>query len=87
MRTIERTAEFKKDFKKQGNFLDNSFIEVLYKLINDEPLPVKYKDHSLNGNWKNYRECHIKPDLLLIYKKIDLDTLILVRLNSHSELF
>jgi len=61
--------------------------EILYKLINDEILPIKYKDHSLTGNWKNYRECHIKPDLLLIYRKIDLDILSLVRIGSHSELF
>jgi mRNA interferase YafQ len=86
MRKIERTNEFKRDFKKHGN-LDSSLIEVLYKLMNDEPLPAKYKDHNLTGNWNSYRECHIKPDLLLIYKNTDLNVLSLVRLGSHSELF
>lgn len=61
-------------------------IEVLYLLLNDKPLPQQYKDHELIGNWKGFRECHIKPDLLLIYRKND-DLLQLVRLGSHSELF
>jgi mRNA interferase YafQ len=59
----------------------------LYKLISNEDLPGKYRDHSLSGDWSGYRECHVKPDLLLIYSKPDEDTLLLVRLGSHSELF
>ena len=86
MRKIDYSSNFKRDFKKHGN-LDSALIEVLYKLINDEDLPLKYKDHNLTGNWGGYRECHIKPDLLLIYKKIDENLLQLVRLASHSELF
>jgi mRNA interferase YafQ len=86
MRTIERSTAFKRDFKKHGD-LDTSLIDVLYKLINDEALPEKYQDHSLSGDWSGYRECHIKPDLLLIYKKSDLNVLRLARLGSHSELF
>ncbi|ENY1010430.1 type II toxin-antitoxin system YafQ family toxin [Pseudomonas aeruginosa] len=45
------------------------------------------RDHDLSGDWAGYRECHIKPDLLLIYRKSDADTLRLARLGSHSELF
>ena len=45
------------------------------------------RDHALSGDWAGYRECHIKPDLLLIYRKPDADTLRLARLGSHSELF
>ena len=86
MRTIERSTAFKRDFKKHGD-LDTSLIDVLYKLINDEALPEKYQDHSLSGDWSGYRECHIKPDLLLIYKKSDLNVLRLARLGYHSELF
>jgi mRNA interferase YafQ len=86
MRTIERSALFKRDFKKRGS-IDTAFIEVLYKLINDEDLPEKYRDHSLMGDWSGYRECHIKPDLLLIYKKGDDHILRLARLGSHSDLF
>jgi len=43
--------------------------EVIVKLANDEPLPEKYRDHALSGNWKGHRECHISPDWLLVYKK------------------
>lgn len=86
MRTIERSSAFKRDFKKNGE-IDERLIEVLYKLITDEPLNEKYRDHNLAGNWQSYRECHIRPDLLLIYKKTDDNTLRLARLGSHSELF
>lgn len=85
MRKLERTNAFKRDFKKHGD-LDTALIEVLYLLLNDEPLPQKYKDHDLVCNYKDFRECHVKPDLLLIYKKTD-DYLQLARLGSHSELF
>ncbi len=62
------------------------FFKVLDLLSRDEPLPQKNRDHSLTNDWKNYRECHIKPDWLLIYKKYD-DILLLARMGSHSELF
>lgn len=86
MRTIDRSTAFKRDFKKHGE-LEAVLIEVLYKLLNDEALPEKYRDHSLTGDWLGYRECHVKPDLLLIYKQSDENTLRLARLGSHSELF
>ena len=85
MRLIERTNAFKRDFKKHGE-LESALIEVLYKLAQDEPLPDKYKDHALTGNWKDHRDCHIHPDLVLIYRLPDESTLQLVRLGSHSEL-
>lgn len=85
MRSLERTNTFKRDFKKHGD-LDTVLIEILYLLLNDKPLPQQYKDHELIGNWKGFRECHIKPDLLLIYRKYN-DYLQLVRLGSHSDLF
>lgn len=56
-------------------------------LAADKPLPEKHRDHALSGNWKDHRECHLKPDLLLIYKLPDTGTLRFVRLGSHSELF
>jgi len=61
--------------------------DVLACLIADKVLPERNCDHVLNGNWAMYRECHIKPDLLLIYRKPDKHTLQLARLGSHSELF
>jgi len=84
MRNLERTNAFKRDFRKHGE-LDTALIEILWKLINDEALPEKYRDHALTGNWLDFRECHIHPDLLLIYRKTD-EVLQLVRLGSHSEL-
>ncbi|QNT79194.1 type II toxin-antitoxin system YafQ family toxin [Entomobacter blattae] len=92
MRTIEYSTRFKKDYKREskGQYrktLDADLEAVLSLLLSDTPLPTKYKDHILIGNWGNYRECHIKPDLLLIYQLPDENTLSLARLGSHSELF
>lgn len=86
MRIIERSSAFKRDFKKHGE-IDVGLIEVLYKLLNDEVLPEKYRDHGLTGDWVGYRECHVKPDLLLIYKRTAENELRLARFGSHSELF
>ena len=87
---IKFTNQFKKDIKlakKQGKNLDKLY-SVVETLANGEALEQKYKDHSLTGNYKNCRECHIDPDWLLIYEIIN-DVLILVlnRTGSHSELF
>ena len=60
---------------------------ILTALINENPLELRYRDHDLSGQWSGYRECHVKPNLLLIYRKLDTDTLRLARLGSHSELF
>lgn len=90
MLKVEYHSKFKKDFQrvlKRG--LDPEKLhEVIMILSNERPLPDKYKDHSLEGNYKGYRECHIQPDWLLIYK-IDKDRLVLVaaRTGTHSDLF
>lgn len=91
MRQIERTNQFKRDYKREAkgqyqSILDEELVIVLKMLIADQILDVKYRDHALTGNWKNYRDCHIKPDLVLIYQKPDTQTLRLVRLGSHAEL-
>jgi mRNA interferase YafQ len=59
---------------------------VLGSLIHDQVLAARYRDHALSGEWSGYRDCHVKPDLVLIYEKLDDDTLRLVRIGSHSEL-
>jgi mRNA interferase YafQ len=61
--------------------------EVIPALAADQALPAAYRDHPLRGEWKGYRDCHLKPDLVLIYRKPDPLTLDLARLGSHSELF
>ncbi len=93
MRTIERSAAFKKDYKRlkasprHRQDLDKLVSTLLTLLATDEILPESDRDHALIGQWPGYRECHIKPDLLLIYRKPDADTLRLARLGSHSDLF
>jgi len=92
MRTIERSTKFKKDFKRElkGRYretLESELKSILVVLMKDETLDARYRDHDLSGNWAGYRECHIKPDFLLIYRKLDGDILRLARLGSHSELF
>ena len=92
MRRIERTTAFQRDFKreKKGQHrrdLDSLVSWVVSLLLEDAPLPEKNRDHGLGGDWQDHRECHLKPDLLLIYRKPDAEVLQLVRLGSHSELF
>lgn len=86
------SKKFKQDYKRLIHSVNsdtvNELLTVIEVLANGQTLPEKYKDHLLKGNWKDYRECHIKPDLLLIYKlENDELTLTLVRTGSHSELF
>jgi len=92
MRRIERSSAFKRDYKreargKHGATLDEILGPVLTALATDWPLAARYREHGLSSDWVGYRECHIKPDLLLIYRKSDTYTLRLARLGSHSELF
>lgn len=93
MRTIERSNVFKKDYKRvkamprYSKKVDSLLSGVVSLLREDKALPDNNFDHSLSGNWNGYRECHLKLDLLLIYKKPDSHTLRLARLGSHSELF
>ncbi|MWV61545.1 type II toxin-antitoxin system mRNA interferase toxin, RelE/StbE family [Helicobacter saguini] len=86
--TIERAAKFKKQMKKLSVDKKYEVLAVLNKLANGEILDEKYKDHKLSGEYQQCRECHVRPDLLLIYQKKD-DVLILlcVAVGSHSDLF
>jgi len=54
---------------------------VLHTLVSDTPLAERYRDHPLSGEWSGFRDCHVKPDLVLIYEKPDAETLRLVRLG------
>lgn len=92
MRTIDRSSAFKRDYKREarGRYrttLDDALKPVLLALATDQPLDARSRDHDLSGDWAGYRECHIKPDLLLIYRKSNSDILRLARLGSHSKLF
>ena len=79
---------FDRDYKRElKSGLDKDLLlGVINQLQRQEPLELKHKDHKLRGNFKECRECHIKPNLLLIYR-IKKDNLHLIRLGSHSQLF
>lgn len=81
-------AKFRRDVKlAQRRGKDMSKLrQVILLLIDGNPLPPRYKDHPLSGDWEHHRDCHIEPDWLLLYK-IDGDDLYLVRTGSHSDLF
>jgi mRNA interferase YafQ len=91
MRTINRTNRFKKDYKREAKgqhraILDELLLAAASLLAANARLPESMRDHALAGEWKDHRDCHLKPDLVLIYRLPDADTLELVRLGSHSEL-
>ena len=91
MRRIERTAQFRRDYKREHRgrnraTLDTVLIEVLKTLADDRQLGERHRDHALTGEWQDHRDCHIRPDLIFIYRKSGEDVLQLVRLGSHSEL-
>ena len=85
---LARTKKFKRSFKKLRlkDSDDAIYIDVVSKLLNGIPLDKKYKDHFLKGNPEQYKECHLKPDLLLIYR-VYRDEVQLIDIGSHSELF
>ena len=87
---ISFTKDYKRDLKRLANqpeiLLSAEMIDVMHHVLNGKNLPEKYKDHALSGNWKGFRDCHIKNDLVLIYH-VNNEELTLVRLNTHSEVF
>jgi mRNA interferase YafQ len=93
VRSFEYSTKFKKDLKKaQSQTAPKRDIEGLKSVMNslaeDKPLPAEKKDHPLVGSFKGFRECHVQPDFLLVYKKSDKDDSIrFERVGSHSELF
>lgn len=88
MYEVFRTSKFKKDYKKLTNTDKNALKDIIIKLATENKLEPKYKDHKLIGNFNGCRECHIKPNLLLIYKINDcILELALVRTGTHAELF
>jgi mRNA interferase YafQ len=92
MRKIEHTGAFRRDFKREKKGQHRHVVDFLISgivslLSEDKLLPERNRDHALTGEWRDHRECHIKPDLLLIYRKPNDSVLQLVRLGSHGELF
>jgi mRNA interferase YafQ len=94
MREIEWSKAFERDYKRElktyGDTLNELIADVILLLMGDEPLPAKQKDHNLIGQWRGCRECHVRPDLLLIYEKYDTEeesVLFIFRLGSHPKLY
>lgn len=87
---IAWTASFKKDYRRavKRHMSVELLDDIVRKLSRNETLPEKHRDHALTGQWKGFRECHIQPDWLLIYR-IDNGVLVLTlsRTGSHGELF
>lgn len=90
-RAIDLGSRYVRDYRRERKGrnperLDAALSEVVEMLASDQPLPARYRDHALGGEWRGCRDLHVKPDLVLIYRLPDPDTLQLIRLGSHSEL-
>ena len=91
MRNVKYTKRFRRDYRREqsgihSKKLDALLMDVVNLLADDAPLPPRNSDHPLSGDWTDHRDCHLRPDLVLIYRRPDAVTLELVRLGSHSEL-
>ena len=88
VRTVRRTAQFKRDYKlvKRRGMDTEKLRLAMLKLANDEPLETRYRDHLLLGSYGGRRECHIEPDWLLIYK-LEPGAIVFERTGTHSDLF
>ena len=82
------TTRFEKDYVRQhkrGKEL-SKLKEIMARIVREGALPSKNRDHLLAGNWSKYRECHVEPDWLLIYR-IDGESVVFERTGTHADLF
>ena len=92
MRAIDRATAFRRDYRRlradpRHHDVEGLFLDIVTTLASDQPLPAKHHDHPLSGRWAGYRDCHLKSDLVLIYRKRGTDLMELVRIGTHSALF
>ena len=94
MRQVFPSSKFRRDMKREQGGIHRKLLvkggeleRVMLALANDESLPLSYRDHALHHNWEGSRDCHIRPDFILIYTLEGDDVLVLERLGSHSEVF
>ncbi|MYC35198.1 MAG: type II toxin-antitoxin system YafQ family toxin [Chloroflexi bacterium] len=91
MRTTNLRRSFRRDYRREMRgrhraTLEDNLQRVLDLPSTDQTLPLRHRDHAMTGNWEGYRNCYIRFDLVLLYRKIGNDILELARLGSHSEL-
>lgn len=88
MRTLARTNQFRRDYKKAKRRRHDisKLLEIVTRLASGEKLETRHSDHTLGGEFPDCRECHIEPDWLLIYRLTE-EELVLIRTGSHSDLF
>ncbi len=87
---LHSAKSFQKDYKKLSKSEIADTDVVIKKLLNNETLDASYNDHDLHGNYDGYRECHVRPDLLLVYKRLETGELLVItlyRINSHTNIF
>jgi mRNA interferase YafQ len=87
---IAVSTSFKKDYKRLSNNekIISAIDDAIFLLAKGESLPIKYKEHPLQGNWKGYSDCHIFPDIVLIFKRdLENDILKLARIGNHIQVF
>lgn len=87
---LHTATSFRKDYKKLSKLEIADTDVVIKKLLNNETLDASYNDHDLHGNYDGYRECHIRPDLLLVYKRFETGELLVItlyRISSHTNIF
>lgn len=92
MRTIDYSNQFKRDYKREQRgrhaaHLERELQTVIDALTHAQPFLPRHRDHALTGTWQDCRDCHLRPDLVLIYRFSASDLIELVRLGSHGELF
>jgi mRNA interferase YafQ len=91
MYNVHTTKKYDKDFKRivsNNNLIAELETVIVLLATDDKPLPEKYNDHQLKGQFAEFRECHIRPDWLLVYKKTKKDLILaLVRTGTHSHIF
>ena len=91
MRTVKRTAQFRRDFRRvkrtvHGGHLEETLLAALELLAADAAMPARYVDHPMKGDFRDCRDCHLRADLVLVYRKRGADWLELVRIGSHMQL-
>ena len=89
-RELHTAKSFRKDYKKLSKSECADTDDVIKKLLNNEILDAKYNAHDLHGNYDGYRECHVRSDLLLVYKRLETGELLIItlyRINSHTNIF